>query len=424
MKKLVTAACMAVCAASLASAVEVKASTVMNAKVMGQDANERKDFYLFQLDDRNQKDEDSLLFEINGERAGAYFRGWYKYRGDNIEYQDWNKSFAHKEGTDSPEDNIFRMRNTRLWFKPVNMLKITIGDVASTTYCERIRWWKAQTGAKGYKGDSFSNNATVNGRPGVLFTLTPIDGLEANVAFEAGSKDNSYDGSWWHGKRNDDGTYNYKAYGASVKYQITDTVSAAVAWRDEGRGAQKILALGADFGNWGTPYYGFLNARLNFNKGYSAIDDAGTFDVYGEDVKLRGIVLDNYFKYKMDQLTIEVAFPVTIRLNNWEDGDKSMVNKYGTATKMADDPSYMTFDSRISYEQDWGTPYLEICDNDSWAPIVFNSDMGDLFGIVIQPGCKFNIENCSINVGFKNEITKGKDHYYGWSIPVEMRVNF
>ena len=79
MKKLVTAACMAVCAASLASAVTVKASTVMEGSVMEQDTDKDHEFHLFHLNDRDQKDEDSLLFEINGERAGAYFRGFYKY---------------------------------------------------------------------------------------------------------------------------------------------------------------------------------------------------------------------------------------------------------------------------------------------------------------------------------------------------------
>ena len=125
------------------------------------------------------------------------------------------------------------------------------------------------------------------------------------------------------------------------------------------------------------------------------------------------------FKYKYEDFIFEIALPVTVRFNNW----KEEVN----SKALNDDPSFMTFDFRVKYSQDWGTPYLEICDNDTFAPVVFNDDMGELIGVVVQPGALFDIEGCKIDVGFKNEIT-AKDgdgkHRYGWSIPVTLRMNF
>ena len=391
MKKLVTAACMAVCAASLASAVTVKASTVMEGSVMEQDTDKDHEFHLFHLNDRDQKDEDSLLFEINGERAGAYFRGFYKY-------------------TDKGGDGYdFKMRNPRVWFKPIDMLKITVGDVSSQTYVERINWWKTQTGEKGIMDKCFSSFATLE-NAGFLLTLTPIDGLEANLGFATGCADD-----WFYSKEDrnkDDGTINYHAYGASVKYKLTNDVSAAIAWRDKGRKNEKVLAIGADYGysNW-KPVGGFLNVRLNFNSNYS------------ERVELRAIVFDNYFKYTLDNLVLEAALPVTVRLAN----DVSKAQCEG-------DPSYMTFDVRATYNQDWGSPYLRLYNNDGdvgahgWAPIVFKDYIGDAFGMVVQPGAKFSFDGCNIDIGLRGKMTSVReskgDHYFGWSIPVEVRVNF
>lgn len=426
MKKLLTAAVLAGCVASMANAVNVRASVYFNTEVAGQTADKDNDFYLFHIKKEQVQDDDALIFEANGERAGAKFWGWYTYRqrGIAVEQTYYNAGQATEVVTDGTGDPAygFFIRNVSLWFKPLSWLKVSVGDVSSNTYVERIHWWKAQRGQPYMWSPQYQNFATIDD-PGLLIGLTPIDGLEVNLGISTVTNDgyddkaeNSVMDSWWHESfKSDDGVYNYRPYGVSAKYQITDTMSAAIAWRDRGRQKEKILAVGADFGNWGTPYYGFLNARMQFNGQVSQWGGVAA----GEEVNIRGICFDNYFKYKYEDFIFEIALPVTVRFNNW----KEEVN----SKALNDDPSFMTFDFRVKYSQDWGTPYLEICDNDTFAPVVFNDDMGELIGVVVQPGALFDIEGCKIDVGFKNEIT-AKDgdgkHRYGWSIPVTLRMNF
>lgn len=342
------------------------------------------------LDKKDQKDSDALIMSVNGDKAGAAFQFWYNYSGD--------------------ENDAIKVRNANIWFKPIDQLKITVGNNSYGTYKERMGWWRTATGASytssSYWSNRWSSFASVEGS-GIAFDITPMDKLSINLGFDPGAGN-----SWVNLTGNDDGDGTVLAYGATVQYQILDNLSAAVSWRDTGinlgkksekdgadKGGAKILSVGADFGNWGTPYYGFLNARFYFNDvtdEKTGWEDADVHlsDKYG--MGLRGIAIDNYFSYSLDtgigKLKLEENCPITIR----------GLQKYDTDAEKYADPSYMTFAVKASLALDSLTPYLKIENNEDWTPIVFaakevKENFADVFGFNTHIGTTLNVGSCAID---------------------------
>lgn len=391
------------CAASMFAA-DFNARVYMTSSLAGNDGDNT---YIFKLNTQDQKDDDALKVSVNGDKAGAQFQFWYNYAGN---------------------DAALKVRSTSLWFKPIDQIKVKVGDLSTGTYKEMVHWWKDPCGASyaaagGWDG-GYSAFATVEGA-GAEVEVTPVAGLWLTAGIAAGAGKNFITLV----KDNSDANTN-GAYGAAVKYDFNGALSlpltAAISWRDAGKGGNKILAIGADYGNnWGEGFYGFLNARMFFSNhiaGYGA--------ALG-DVTLTGICLDNYLKFSAGAFKIIGRFPVVIRgLNNFGDDTIS-------------DPSYMFWSAKVTYAINAFTPYLLMGSDvvNAHDGYVFGDEktdgklntFGSSFNIDIQPGVTFNVGTCAIDCGvlisvgneaLKSGTTNEYERKVNWSVPVTFSVGF
>ena len=427
MKKIIAIVAMAACAAGIASAVEVKSKVYMAGNLASGDKDGAK---ILTLNDTDQTDDGALVFEISGEKAGAKFAINYNYNGSNdkgvvsvdkastVKDVDWEGKDVYNTSVSLKSNQIAAFNSVSLWLKPIDMLKISVGNVGIYGYTERIHWWKTPV-AESYNNQDdqwyqWSNQTGIEDK-GLVLELTPISGLtiDAGVALND---------DWLTIVK--DGDTTVAPWGAQVKYQILDKVSALVSWRDHGatfpnegdaEQERKILTVGVDFGNWGTPYYGFVSPRFLFSRytGHNAWDGAR----YG-DLKLRGISIDNYVKYATGPLSIQGRFPVTIRLPDSDYKDE--------------DPSYLIWEIRADYSMGAYTPYVAVSNDDDttdgYYPLTFGKDdlsAGKNMVVGVKAGVAFKLGDCSIDGGVKiwGGSSQGADKF-GWAIPVEMTVNF
>ena len=233
---------MSACAAGIASAVEVSANVQLEGSIrtIEKDESGNTQESWFTLNQKDQKDSDGLIFDVAGEKAGAHFQLWYTYTGS---------------------DAAISARSTYIWVKPLDFVKVSVGDVSASTYTEQIECWKVPTGAAAIdaKGGDFSNGI-VDGA-GFLLELTPVKGLWVGLGATSPSVGTAFAST---------GSSEIHAYGIGAKYQINDAISVAASWRDAGTKSkavdsqgEKILSAGADF--TGSASYAFLNARFNFS---------------------------------------------------------------------------------------------------------------------------------------------------------------
>ena len=114
MKKIVMGAAALLCAASM-FAVDFAATIKMAGDIAGGAVTEgtADTTYIWKLNSNDQKDADALVVSVNGDKAGANFQFWYNYAGNDAD---------------------LKVRSTNLWFKPIDMVKVTVGDVSVKTY--------------------------------------------------------------------------------------------------------------------------------------------------------------------------------------------------------------------------------------------------------------------------------------------------
>jgi hypothetical protein len=387
MKKIIGILAVAATFASSVFAADFAARAVMEGNIAGGDKDKAT---IWSLSEKEQKDADALVVSVNGDNAGAQFQMWYKY--------------------DASGSAPLNIRNTNIWFKPIDMLKVTVGDVSVGTYSEKIDYWKVGSGerADAHQPWTWSSYASVEG-PGLSLELTPIAGLWLNAGVTAKPGTNFAT----IGKD----SFEYAAYGAAAKYTFADfPLSAAISWRDAGKGKEKILAVGADYGNnWADGFYGMLNVRMRFENVKYEITDKN-FVAPGQILQrtwdcgevLSAIVFDNYFKYSVAGLSIQLRAPVTIRLVDDMDG-KFKASEFGYS-----DPSWMSYELYVSYPIGSVTTYLDV-DNDN--AITFNDKFVDkVLQMNIKPGVKFNVGACSLDMGVQISLAEGAKSV-SWSVP-------
>ena len=378
MKKIVGIIGTAAVLASSIFAVDFAARVYMNADVA---AGDKDHVEFFNLKKSNQKDADALVLSANTDNAGAQFQFWYEYVGG--------------------EEAALKVRSTSLWFKPLDMLKITVGDLDIGTYSEKLHYWKAPIAtaySQWYNG--YSSAAVVSGA-GFLCELTPIDGLWISLGTAAGTDSSTIALTWADGVP-DDNKFWSGAWGAGAKYDLNGLagipLSVGVSWRDNGKDDWKVLAIGADYGVlYGEGLYAMLNGRLRFNE-----DDNG---------KLDGITIDNFVKFAAGAFKAEVRAPVTIRLAD-------------------NDPSWLVWSAKVSYALDGFTPYLMLAnDLDNKGAYLLSDAFGDSFGMQIKPGVSFSVGTCSIDAAVKLDVLSKIDNNsdklgFKFAVPVELSVAF
>ena len=387
MKKIIGILAVAATFASSVFAADFAARAVMEGNIAG---GGKDKVTIWSLSEKEQKDADALVVSVNGDNAGAQFQMWYKY--------------------DASGSAPLNIRNTNIWFKPIDMLKVTVGDVSVGTYKEMIDWWKVGSGerADAHQPWTWSGYASVEG-PGLSLELTPIAGLWLNAGVTAKPGTNFAT----IGKD----SFEYAAYGAAAKYTFADfPLNAAISWRDAGKGKEKILAVGAEYGNhWSDGFYGMLNVRMRFEDVKYEITDKN-FVAPGKILQrtwdcgttLSAIVFDNYFKYSVAGLSIQLRAPVTIRMVSDMDG-KFKASEFGYS-----DPSWMAYELYVSYPIGSVTTYLDV-DNDN--AITFNDKFVDkVLQMNIKPGVKFNVGACSFDMGVQISLAEGAKSV-SWSVP-------
>ena len=392
MKKIVGIIGTAAVLASSIFAVDFSANVQVKGDVAGfKFVDDKSTITLFGFENTDQKDADALVLSANTDNSGAQFQFWYEYVGG--------------------EEAALKVRSTSLWFKPLDMLKITVGDLDVGTYSEKLHYWKAPIAnaySQWYNG--YSSTAVVSGA-GFLCELTPIDGLWISLGTAAGTDSSTIVLNWADGVP-DDNKFWYGAWGVGAKYDLNGLagipLSVGVSWRDNGKDDWKVLAIGADYGVlYGDGLYAMLNGRLRFNE--------------GDNGKLDGITIDNFVKFAAGAFKAEVRAPVTIRLAD-------------------NDPSWLVWSAKVSYALDGFTPYLMLANdldnkgayllgdgNMWWGKVSF----GDSFGMQIKPGVSFNVGACSIDVAVKldvlSKIDNDADHSkvgFKFAVPVELGVAF
>jgi len=397
MQKFLKAAAVATAMALVATAAfaaDAKATVKMNMDVFGTNG--------FVIQNEDQKDSDMLQFSASNEKAGAEFKLWTDLAGDS--------STVH-------------MRSAKIWIKPLDMLQISFGNVGGYGYTEQINWWKVPVGSSIVQVNSWdarwaSNSTGENG--GVQFDLTPVDGLAVTLGAYPG-----FGNSFFYTKDDpataavDEAKYEYNgttAYGAQVKYNIAGFGSALVAWKDNGALKAKFARVGFDV-NAVPGLYAFVSANMRFERGNEAYGWYHEEYAPGE-FKMRGITIDNYFKYSAGDFSVAARFPVTIRTGETFQYDHD--GNDATAKVDTVDDSYMTWCVKATYAVGAVTPYL-ILEND--ANVLNFSKVADTFMMIVQPGFTYNLDGCNLDLAAKITVpAKGGD--VTWAIPLTANFSF
>ncbi len=428
MKKIVMGAAALLCAASM-FAVDFAATVKMEGDIAGGAVTEATSdaTYIWKLNKKDQKDNDALKLSVNGDKAGASFQFWYKYNGGADVTVTNNKV---------DDGSVVKVRSTSIWVKPIDQLKITIGDVSMGGLANKLDYWKDPIG-QNYNFEAtdtnhmtwdgvYSSYASVEGQ-GIAAELTPIEGLTVVAGIAAGKDTNFITFTEGQTKAT------VAAYGASINYNLSSVaglpVNVAVAWRDAGNSGNKVLAVGADYGNaYADGFYGMINARMLFDRGlknggywYSSF-----FKTNNEEVVLSGIAFDNFFQYKAGAMTIAFRAPFVLR---------GLAGTLADGTKLdaSNDPSYMFWSAKFSYALDGLTVYVAAgsdYDDGRNAWVFWKTNPEDTFNVTIHPGVTFNIGAAAFDIGARFDIkdaetANGKKYRpFAWSIPFTATIGF
>lgn len=351
----------------------------------------------------NQYDgKEFLTLTGNGDKSGATVAIGYPYKGTG-------------------DDMGLTVRGASLWFKPIDMVKVTIGNVEDITLRETMDYWKVPDGmaAAGHQTYSWSSYATVSG-PGILAEVTPISGLRISAGIAAGTAKN-----FAELKFNEKEDETYTAWGIAAMYNlqgvINQPINVAVSFRDAGKDGVKIAAIGAEYGNrYGDGFYGMVNARFRLeNWSYSYIDEStktpafiGTKHELTVENALQAVAFDTMFRYAAGSFNVMARFPVTIRTVQ---NAKAIENGYK-------DPSWMSYEIKASYGIGAFTPYLDI-ENDN--AVTFDDNFTEsVLKMNVQPGVSFNVGACALDLGLKIAVPNAKGTNLNWSIPFTTSVAF
>lgn len=389
MKKIVAGAVALVCAASMFAA-DFAAKNKLTGSVAGGDKDST---YIWKLNSEDQKDADALVVSVNSDNAGAQMQFWYKYDGkDNDAVLALEDGDTKVYGIKGSANQLLRVRSTKIWFKPVDMLKITVGDLSTKLFGETLHYWKDPAGTawnQWYNG--YSGYGTVEAA-GIEFELTPVSGLLITGGIASGTDTN------FVSIVKDTDTV-VKAYGVGVSYDLSGLASIPLTvgaeFRDAGTKVEKVLGIGAKYGNrYGSGFYGMVEGRLRMNE-----DDSG---------KLNGITINNHFRYSAGAFEAQLRAPVTIRLAD-------------------NDPSWLAWSAKVSYALDGFTPYFLFGNDLNNAGAYKLDDMADTFGIELKPGVTLNVGAASIDLAALIDIAPkcgANTNAVSWSIPFEIGLAF
>jgi hypothetical protein len=345
---------MVAAAAGIASAVEFTSKVKMGANVAN-DAGEAVEF--FKVNTTKQKDDDTLIFTFSGEKAGAQFKAWYAYDGSDG---------GQKLG----------LRGANIWFKPIDMLKVTVGNVGIGSYVEQIFWWHGFHAGAPASWTAYGGNYLEG--VGAVVALDPIENLTIEAGIMPGI-DTAF--------LSTADSYGYKGYALKAKYGFGPG-SATVVFADHGKDAIKLIGIGADFSGV-EGLYAFANVTIGLNDG------------------LQSVAIDDYVKYSTGALSVQAHLPIAL----FKSGDAF---KFGLGASV-----------KASYAMGAFTPYLLISNepdgDNGW---VFDDNFK--FFMTFKPGVTFNVGEASFDVAFRADVNTGAANDYdkfNWKIPVDISIS-
>ena len=354
----------AACAVSM-FAVDFSATVKMDTTI----AAKNGDYVDFlKVNEKDQKDGDALIVSGSSDKAGGQFQLWYRYDGT-----DGTASGAPVVPT---ANAAIHVRNVNVWFKPIDQIKVTVGNVAIDSYKEQIFWWHGVYGAKPGSWGAFGGEY-IGTQAGVKAEIKPIDNLQIDAALFQGINTAEFSTS---------PNSAYKGYGFKAKYGF-DGGSVAAVFVDKGKDADKYVAIGADYsGIAGLYFFGNASFRLNNNG-------------------LQGFAFDDYVKYSADALTIQAHLPFVM----FKDGDAFKAGMYATL--------------KVLYAMDGFTPYL-LCTTEPDGDAGWTFDDKFKFFMTFQPGVTFNVGSAAFDAAFRldfNDANAGSAKV-NWKIPVGITV--
>lgn len=381
MKKIVIGIAAITCAATM-FAVDISSTVKMNADIVRKSGDNVE---FFAVNNKDQKDSDALIFSANGEKAGGQFQLWYRFDGTDggKSYKDISKKEAGTSAGSWEDDNVdgtphgLRIRNVNLWFKPIDMIKVTVGNVSVDSYTEKIFYWHGVHGEKPGTWGNFGGDYIAG--VGVKTEVSPISGLDITFAFMPG-----IDTAWISTAEGSKVTN----FALKAKYSnIADLpLSATVVYADKDQ--NKFIGIGADYGNlYGAGLYAFANISIAFDK----------------DFKFTALSVDNYEKYSVDALKVEAHLPVSI----YKNGDKVGVGMHASV--------------KASYTIDAFTPYLVVTNEpDGDTGWIFDDNFADNFKITTNVGTTFGVGSANFNAYLRLDFAKDT---VNWKVPVDITVS-
>ena len=202
-----------------------------------------KNINVFKLAHENTKDDKPFIFSISTDKVGGTLKF---YDNSSVKFVTWNDADYNGEVTDESEvlmnaESVMMANYWNIWFKPLDMLKIDLGNHDTKLNCESITWWRGKVLAT----SDWGIKATFS-----------FDALSISAMLNAGN------GAYWASKPNKGDfslgeTALYASYGADF-----GTISALFVAND----TFKDIAIGAGYKNTFGSITMFADAAFNYVK--------------------------------------------------------------------------------------------------------------------------------------------------------------
>ena len=384
--KLISVLAVSVLALANSAAYEAKAKVTMEGSLVKETQEKDKDakYEVLALDAVEDRSKNKVEIDVDSGIAGAHFELYYELTGGAKAEDGWKAS----------------ARNTHIWFKPVDQVKVRVGYVGQDDFfVERIDEEKV--------GNPFSVKARFAETPAVPLYITNADvdemgfslayspfeelTLSAAIAPGVGNSGITKDGSE---------EMTYTPWGLTARYTM-DSLRFEASYRDNGKDNWKVIRAGAGYES--ETVYAFIQPIF----GLDYIENKDKYET-------NGICLDLYGEYKMDALKFTAHLPVTLRL-----------------TGNDDDPKYLEFLAKAEYNTgahgllDDVTPYFLVKSMDETV-VTLDDNMSDNLALTLQGGTAFKVGDAEIDLGVEVDVhSKNSDsERLTWAIPFTAKIEF
>lgn len=266
-----------------------------------------KNIDVFKLSHENTKDDKPFIFSISSDKVGGTLKFYDNSSTKFVTYNDKNYNGEYDEDEFSVDAVSVMMANYwNIWFKPLDFLKVDLGNHDTKLNCEQITWWMGKVLAT----SDWGIKATFN-----------FDALSISAMLNAAN------GTYWASKPNGGKltlgeTALYASYGADF-----GTISALFVAKD----TFKDIAIGAGYKNTFGSITMFADAAFNYVK-----DGDNT------------LAVDADVKYAQDALSAEAYV-------KWSASDIENIKK---------DTMDIMLQAKVGYNVSGGTVYVKFVDKD------------------------------------------------------------